>query len=161
MKKGQIILIAAVAQNNVIGKTNALPWYLPEDLKRFKDITSGQTVLMGRKTFESIIERLDHPLPNRTNIIITKDNNYETPDGVELYHSIDEALSKHAHDNIYIIGGASIYAQTIDRADKLYITEIKKEYEGDVFFPPIDLEKWHETEREDHEEYSFVTYEKK
>lgn len=153
-----IILIAAVAQNNVIGKKNGLPWDLPEDLKRFKTITSGKIVLMGQKTYESIMDRLHHPLPNRTNIVISNQSDYVVPDGVELFHSIDEPLSKHAHDDIYIIGGASIYAQTIDRADKLYITEIKKEYDGDVFFPTIDMAKWRETEREDHDEYSFVTY---
>lgn len=161
MNKGQLILIAAVAKNNVIGKSNSLPWYVPEDLKHFKEVTTGHTVLMGRKTFESIIARLHKPLPNRKNVVITKRAEYNVPEGVELYHSIDEALNKHNDEPIYIIGGATLYAQTIEKADVLLITEIHKKYEGDVFFPDIDKTVWQETERKNHGEYSFVTYERK
>lgn len=162
-KIGKIILIAAVSQNNVIGKKNSLPWYLPEDLKHFKEITTGHAVLMGRKTFESIMTRLKHPLPNRKNVVVTKKADYTVPDGVKLYHSIDKAieeLTEYTDENVYVIGGATIYAQTIDHADQLLITEVHKKYDGDVFFPDIDMTKWRETSREDHDEYSFVTYER-
>ncbi len=163
-KVGKIILVAAVSQNNVIGKKNGLPWYLPEDLKHFKEITTGHTVLMGRKTFESILDRIKHPLLNRKNIVVTKRMDYKVPEGVKLYHSIDKALeelTEYTDENTYVIGGATIYAQIIDRAHKLYITEVHKKYAGDVFFPNIDMTKWHESEREDHKNYSFVTYIKK
>jgi len=158
MNNGKIILVAAVAKNNIIGKTNSLPWYLPEDLKHFKEITQGHIVLMGRKTFESILNRLGNPLPNRKNIIVTKRVDYHVRAGVELYHSIDEVFAKYVKEDIYVIGGASIYKQTIDKAHKLYITQVHEEYEGDVYFPEIDMTKWVESVHENHDKFSFVTY---
>ncbi|KKU73050.1 MAG: Dihydrofolate reductase [Parcubacteria group bacterium GW2011_GWA2_47_26] len=160
-------LIAAISKNGVIGKENALPWYLPEDLKRFKQITTGKTVLMGRKTFESILKRLGKPLPNRKNVVVTRDSDYsvakpQTTGGlatsVTMYHSIDDALKAHKGEDIIVIGGGEIYAQTIDRADKLYTTEVRQEIEGDTFFPRIDPAIWKESAREDHEGFSFVEY---
>lgn len=155
-----IALIAAISENNCIGKSDTLPWYIPEDLKRFKKITTGHTVIMGRKTWESIPEKF-RPLPNRTNIVITRNTAYPVPEGVLLYHSVEEAL-KHVEGDSMIIGGGEIYAQSIDLADTLFITHVRGIIEGGTaFFPTIDPAIWKETEREDHEHFSFVTYTKK
>lgn len=158
-----IALIAAISKNGIIGKENALPWYLPEDLKHFKMLTTGKIVLMGRKTFESILKRLGKPLPNRTNVIITRqglalnDPRLSLGD-VKIYSSIDEALTHHAGEEIMVAGGGEIFRQTIARADKLYITEVDQTVKGDVYFPRIDPRIWKETERETHTGFSFVTY---
>ncbi len=154
-----LTLIAAIAQNNCIGKKNALPWYLPEDLKRFKKLTTGHTVLMGRKTWESIPAQ-HRPLPKRINIVITRQADYPLPEGVLRYGSIAEAIAAHPNQTIFVIGGAEIYNQTIAHADTLEITEIHRIVDGDAFFPAIDPAHWKETAREDHPEYSFVTYER-
>ncbi len=130
----KISMIGAVAKNLAIGKNNRLLWHIPEDLKRFKELTNGHAIIMGSKTFES----LGRPLPHRTNIVIAKDANYKA-DGCTVVHSLDEAIieaKKNEPDEIFIIGGGSIYAQFLPRADKLYITLVDKEYEADTFFPP-------------------------
>lgn len=152
-----LAIIAAISENNCIGKDNALLWNIPEDMKNFKDITSGHIVLMGRNTWESIPEKF-RPLPNRKNIVITRDENYLLPEDVEKYFSIGEALKKYKNENVFVIGGASIYKQTIDIADKLYITEVHKTFDGDVFFPEIDKNIWQEVEREDFDGFSFFQY---
>ena len=152
-------LIAAVAKNNCIGQSNRLPWHIPEDLKRFKELTTGKIVLMGRKTWESIPEKF-RPLPNRKNIIITRQKDYSAPAGVEIYQDIDAALTAHPDQEIMVMGGAEIYRQTIDRAIKLYITEVNQTVDGDVFFPEIDPTMWKEVERENHAGFSFVKYNK-
>ncbi len=154
-----ISIIAAIAPHNIIGAKNEMPWYLPEDLKHFKEITTGHTVLMGRKTYDNVMSHLHKPLPNRKNIVISSQQ-LDVPPEVEVYSSIEKALENHKED-VFIMGGASIFKETINMADKLYITEIKKEYQGDVYFPEIDTEIWTEIKREDHEGYSFVEYEKK
>ncbi len=154
-----IALVAAVAKNLVIGVNNKLPWNLPEDLKRFRAITKGKTVLMGRKTFESILDYRGAPLPDRKNVVITRDAAYKVPPGVDVHTSIHEALVHHKDEEIMIIGGGEIFRQTIDQADKLYITHVNTEVEGDVYFPPIDPNIWREVWHEDHEGYSFVNYE--
>jgi dihydrofolate reductase len=155
-----IAIISAVAKNGVIGDKNNLPWYLPEDLKRFKDLTSGKTVLMGRKTFESIVTRLGKPLPNRTNIVITRDSSYIVPEGAVVQTDIRSALREHGQKDIFIIGGGEIYKQTIDLADTLYITHIDKDIEGDTKFPEIDESKWKLQDEEEHAGYSFAVYKK-
>lgn len=149
-----------MAKNNVIGKNNDLPWYIPEDLKRFKEVTDGKTVVMGRKTYESIIGRLKKPLSNRKNVVITSQADYQVPENVYLVASLDEAIDKYGGEELYIIGGASVYKQAIDKADKLYITLIDEEKEGDAFFPEINKSIWHEVWREDHNRFSFVEYKK-
>jgi len=153
-----ISLIAALSKNGVIGKENALPWNVPEDLKRFRAITKGKTVLMGRKTFESILSYRSAPLPDRKNVVITRDANYKVPEGVDVHISVDEAFAHHQDKEVMVIGGGQIFEQTIDRADKLYLTHVDQVVEGDVYFPAIDPKVWREIEREDHEGYSFVTY---
>lgn len=159
-----ITIIAAIAKNNALGKDNQLIWHLPSDLKRFKKVTLGHHIIMGRKTFES----LGKPLPNRTTIIITRNKNY-TQKGCIVVHSLKEALvAAKSDDNPYILGGAQIYKQAIEIADKLDITFVHHEFEADAFFPEIDLDIWKETERENFKadeknkyDYSFVSYHKK
>lgn len=154
-----IALVAAISENNCIGKNGTLPWYIPEDMKHFRTLTDGKTVLMGRKTWESIPEKYQ-PLPNRKNIVITRNKTFSTPNGVVLYHSLEDALEHEAGD-IMIIGGGELYTQSITHADTLYITHVRDFIEdGTAFFPHIDPAIWKETERENHEHFSFVTYKK-
>lgn len=130
-------LIVAMSQNNVIGDKNKLLWNLKEDLRRFKDITTGHPIIMGRKTYESI----GKPLPNRKNIIITRSD--INIDGCIVVHSIEEAINMFPNDEeIFIIGGAEIYKQTIGKVDKMYLTVILEDYEGDAFFPYINFNMW-------------------
>jgi dihydrofolate reductase len=129
-----INIIVAYANNRVIGKDGKIPWRLPDDLQHFKRITSGHIVVMGRKTFESI----GRPLPHRRNIVLTSSITFAAP-GVEVMHSKDDVL---ALDDVFIIGGASIYRQFLDVADRLYITEIALEIDGDTFFPAWDRQSF-------------------
>lgn len=133
-----ISIIVAIAKNRAIGKDNKLLWHLPDDLKRFKKITEGHVVIMGQKTYESLPKR---PLPRRTNIVLTDDEDFN-PEGAIVVNSIQGALLEARRYNdfgeIFIIGGASVYRQFLPLADKLYITQIDKEFEGDVFFPVLD-----------------------
>ena len=152
-----IALIAAVAKNGCIGKNNQLPWHLPEDLKRFKELTTGHTVLMGRKTWESIPDKF-RPLPQRKNIVLTRQEHFQVPVDVEKYAMLDQALAKHQAEDIFVIGGAEIYQQAFAYANQLYITEVAQEVDGDVFFPTIDKTMWKETSRETRDGFSFVTY---
>lgn len=148
----------AVAKNSVIGGDNDLPWYLPEDLRHFKKITMGQTVLMGRKTFESIIKRLNKPLPDRKNAVVTRQKDFTAPKGVLVFHSLEEAFKALSAEDVYIIGGAQIFAQTLPLAEKMYITKVHQDYPGDAFFPKVDFSRWKLLEQEDHEGYSFTVY---
>lgn len=162
----KIILIVAKAKNNVIGKDNQLVWKLPTDLKRFKNLTSGNYILMGRKTYES----LRKPLPNRTHLIITRNPDYQAPEGHYAFISVEEALifcNKIELEKLFIIGGGQIYEETVNLGDVLEITEVDAEPDGDTFFPEIDYQIWKETNREsfpsdDRNEFAFdfVTYEK-
>lgn len=143
-KKSEIILVAAVANNNVLGKDNKLIWHLPADLKMFKNLTSGRTILMGRKTFESI----GKPLPNRENVVVTRDTNFKQ-EGCIVFNSIEQAIENlKSRETIYIVGGAQIYNECISIADKLYITHLDLEIDGDVYFPEIDTNHWRLTKNE-------------
>lgn len=157
-----INVIVAKASNNVIGAKNELIWHLPNDLKHFKNLTSGHPIIMGRKTFES----LGRPLPNRTNIVITRDKNWQA-ENVEKEFYLEKAIesAKKINEDIYIIGGGNIYKQAMEFADVLYITEVHHEFEGDTYFPEIDEEIWEEVDRENFMKdekhtyaYSYVTY---
>lgn len=141
----KITLVAAIASNNVIGKENSLPWNIPEDLKRFKQMTSGHTILMGRKTFDSI----GRPLPNRQNIVMTKDENFEQ-EGIKVINDFDEALEliKESNEDVFVIGGSKIYELFEPVANSLAITRILKDFEGDAFFPDINWDLW-QIEREE------------
>jgi dihydrofolate reductase len=155
-----ISIIVATSKNRVIGNNKSLIWKLPADLKRFKQITTGNTIVMGRKTYESI----GKPLPNRRNIIITRDTNYLV-DNCEIVNSLEEALML-CNNDCFIIGGGEIYKQSIDIADKIYLTLVQEDFEGDTYFPEIGKE-WTKVIREDFEpdeknahKYSFINYEK-
>lgn len=159
----RICLIAALAANRVIGKNNALPWHLPADLKRFKALTMGHPVLMGRKTHDAI----GRPLPGRRNLVISRNRDYSAP-GCEVMHSQDEAIAACAGAwKIFIIGGAELYRESLARAHCLEFTEIRAEFEGDATFPEFSLAQWRETGREIHRDepgipfrYDFVRYER-
>jgi len=143
-----ISLIVAVGDNNVIGKDNALIWHLPADMKFFKEKTTGHCIITGRKNYESIPEKF-RPLPNRTNIVITRQNDYNAP-GAIVVGSVDAALEKARQtgdEEIFIIGGAEIFRQSLPFADRIYLTVIHHSFEGDVFFPEIDPREWRETAR--------------
>jgi len=159
-----ISIIAAVAENNALGKDNQLIWHLPADLKRFKKVTLNHHIIMGRKTFES----LGKPLPNRTSIIITRNKNYQV-EGCIVVNSLEQALEAAKTDeNPYILGGAEIYKQALEIADELDLTFVHHPFEADAFFPKIDISVWKETSREDFKadeknkyDYSFVKFEKR
>lgn len=146
-------LIAAVARNGVIGRDGDLAWRDREDLQRVKRLTMGKTLIMGRRTFESI----GRPLPGRTTIVVTRRYAWSR-DGVTVAGSIDEAITAADDEEIVCFGGGEIYAQLIDEADRLEITEIETGLDGDVYFPPIDPDRWQETERIQRDGYSWVTY---
>ena len=133
-----ITIIAAVAENNALGKNNALLWHLPDDFKRFKQITSGHHIIMGRKTFESFPK----PLPNRTHIIISRQKDY-SPEGCIVLDSLEKAIEKCAkNETVFIIGGGEIYNQSLDIADRLDITKVHTSIDADVYFPEIDTNIW-------------------
>ena len=155
-----LAIIAAVAKNNCIGIKNTLPWDIPEDLKHFQEMTNGKCVLMGQNTFDSILSRLGGPLPGRKNIVVTLDPNYQAPPGVEVFFDLDKALEKYKDQELFIAGGASVYKQTIDRADFLYITHIDKDYEGDAYFPEVDWAKWQKIAEEKRQGFSFAVYQR-
>jgi len=160
-----ISLISAMGKNRVIGINNRLPWKLPADMKWFREQTMGKPIVMGRKTFESFGAK---PLPGRTNIIITHDTNYTANDCV-IVHSIDDAIkAANSADEIMVIGGSSFYEQMLTRTDRMYLTYIHHEFEGDSWFPDYNPEKWQEIKRIDcaadeknRYDYSFVILENK
>ena len=142
----RIALIAAMAENGVIGRENRLPWRLPADLRRFKSVTMGKPVIMGRKTYESI----GKPLPGRSNIVVTRDPDYRAP-GCQVVHSLEQALEAGAgHAEVMVIGGAKLYRQALGRAQRMYLTLVRAEVEGDTLFPDIEPQQWRELERESH-----------
>ncbi|ERH05841.1 MAG: dihydrofolate reductase [Halonotius sp. J07HN4] len=160
-----IALIAAVAANGVIGRDGKMPWHIPEDLKRFKSQTMGNPVIMGRRTYESIAARIDGPLPDRHNIVLSR----QSPDlhaGVVVVDSIDAAVAEaeavceldNNADRIFVIGGATVYEAFLDRADELVLTELDDAYDGDTVFPEYDDSEWVEATRDDRDEFAFVTY---
>jgi dihydrofolate reductase len=156
-----VSIIAAVAKNGVIGNSNGLPWYIPEDLKHYKQITTGHTLIMGRKTFESIMKSLGKPLPNRKNVVVTHNIGYKVPQEVLVYTSLEDALEATKDDGeVFINGGGEIYKQTMKLADRIYLTEIHEDKEGDVFFPEFDREIWNEISREKKDGFDWVVYER-
>jgi dihydrofolate reductase len=165
-----LAVIVAAAENGVIGRNNALPWHLSEDLRHFKRVTMGKPIVMGRKTFESI----GRPLPGRTNIVITRREDYRA-EGVRVVAGLDDAL-RLAEDialidgvqELMVIGGAEIYAAALPRAQRLYLTEVHADVAGDAVLPPVDWSEWREISRERHiavppnpYDYSFVLFERR
>lgn len=154
-----LTLIAAFNENYVIGKDNKLPWHISDDLKRFKKLTTGKTLVMGRKTFES----LPGTLPNRKHIIITGNTNYTYDgDNVEIVHNIKDVLKyKDSEDEVFIIGGGKVYAEFLPYCEKLYLTKVHSNQSGDTYFPKFDISNYEIIANEDHEsdntKYTFLT----
>ena len=153
----EIVIIAAVARNRVIGKDNTLIWNIPADMAHFKALTSGQTVIMGRKTWESLPPRF-RPLPGRRNIVISRQRDYAAP-GAELADSLDSALDLAASaETAFVIGGEQIYRQAMAVADRLEITEVDLQPDGDAWFPEIPAAEWNKAASTAGDGYAFVTY---
>jgi dihydrofolate reductase len=152
-----VTIVAAVARNGCIGKDGGLPWHIPEDLQRYRRVTMGKVVVMGRRTWESIPEKF-RPLAGRTNVVVTRQADYALPPGVERFPSLDAALAAHAGDDVVINGGGAIYAQAMACADVLDLTHVDRAVDGDTFFPAIDPAVWTPVWREDHDGFAFVTY---
>lgn len=159
----RVSLIAAMARNRVIGDRNTLPWRLPEDLRHFKQTTLGHPVAMGRKTWESI----GRPLPGRQNIVVTRDAGFQA-EGAQVVHSVEQALEAAQGEEVFVIGGAQIYEETLGRAHRIYLTEIQQEFEGDAHFPELSAGQWKEVARTSHVaaapntfSFDFVVYERR
>jgi dihydrofolate reductase len=159
----KISLIVAMGENRVIGVDNRMPWHLSADLKRFKQITMGKPLVMGRRTHESI----GRPLPGRKNIVLTSDRDYTAP-GCVVVHNLADALSEADADEVMVIGGSSLYEELLAKADRLYLTLIHREFAGDTFFPEFEWKEWSEIERLDVTDdpdsglsYSFLVLERK
>jgi dihydrofolate reductase len=161
--KPRISIIVALARNFAMGINNTLPWHLPADLKRFKSLTMGHSIIMGRKTFESI----GRPLPGRTMVVVSKNSDLKLKNAI-VAHSYDEALQACGDDSeIFVAGGAEIFRLALPTASRLYVTELHREFDGDVFFPLLDRSGWHETERQRKQDaasglsYDFVIYDRR
>lgn len=165
----EIAMIAAVAENGVIGKDNDLVWSLPDDMKYFMNTTKGHYIILGRKNYESLPPKY-RPLPNRTNVVVTHQNGLQL-DGAHVVHSLEEAIKFCKENNqkkIFVIGGGQIYKQALPFSDTLYITEIHHSFDGDTYFPEIDMNEWAEVSREPHGTderhlypFDFVVYKRK
>ncbi|PID99386.1 dihydrofolate reductase [Candidatus Saccharibacteria bacterium] len=160
-----IAMVVAMAENGVIGSRSDLPWYLPADLRHFKKLTTGKTVVMGRTTFQSIVARLGRPLPQRRNVVLTRDQSFHYR-GVETIHDVSSIAP--LADDVYVIGGAQVYAAALELADVLYVTEVHAVIDGDAHFPAIDAARWREVSRVRHAadaknqyDYDFVVYERR
>ena len=160
-------LIAAVAENDVIGDEGGIPWEYPEDLRRFKRLTTGHPVVLGRRTYEGIEARLGGPLPDRRNVVLSR-SDPEVPAEVLVAESVEEAVEiaeaaaeEMAVSEVYVAGGATIYEAFLPLADRMELTEIHETHEGDTRFPSWDSDDWWEVERDDREDFSFVTYERR
>ncbi len=161
-----ISIISALANNRTIGKKNDLPWHLPADLKHFKETTTGKTIVMGLNTFKSIGSK---PLPNRKNIVLSGDMTVQVPEGVILVNSLERVLEMTKDEKeVMICGGAMVYQQFLPLADRMYLTYIDHDFDGDIFFPEFNMNDWQEVSRENHQPdeknlypYSFVILERK
>ncbi|WP_411966706.1 dihydrofolate reductase [Haloferax sp. YSSS75] len=163
----RFVLVAAVADNRVIGRDGDMPWHLPEDLQHFKQTTMGHPVVMGRKTYESIARQLDGPLPGRHSVVLTS-RDLDLPEGAETAASIAEAVdasvaaaAEMGVETVYVVGGATVYEQFLDRASRMVLTELDDAHEGDTRFPDWDPDEWVETDRDDRDGFSFVVYDRR
>jgi dihydrofolate reductase len=163
LRKGpEIVIVSAVgSKNRLIGNGLHLPWHIPEDLRHFKRLTVGHPMLMGRKTFQSLIEQFGRPLPNRRHLVVTRSDDFAS-DQAEVYRSIDEAVAAAGDVEILIIaGGATLYEQFLGKADRMELTLVDGDYEGDVHFPPFEHllgKRYHLVRNDPHDGYRFVTY---
>lgn len=157
-----LVIIAAVAANGVIGAEGGIPWHHPEDLRHFKETTMGCPVIMGRRTYESIARELGGPLPGRTNVVLSR-SDPDLPDEVVVADSPDEAVAAAeatGAGTAYVAGGGAVYEAFLDRADRLVLTELHDVHEGDTVFPARDSARWREVGREERDEFDFVVYER-
>jgi dihydrofolate reductase len=158
-----ITIIAAASENNALGKDNGLVWHLPDDFKRFKELTSGNYILMGRKTYESFPK----PLPNRKHLIITRQDNYQVPENCFVFDSISSALQSVDNADVWIIGGGEIYKQSMEIADRIELTRVHSEFEADTFFPEIGdewelvKEEYHTADERHKYDFTYLTYDRK
>jgi len=163
----EVALIAAVAANRVIGRDGEMPWRFDEDLAFFKRTTTGHPVILGRRTYETVVEALGEPFPGRTSVVLTSQS-LDLPDGAVVANSIEEAIA-HADadaaergvDTVYVAGGGRVYEQFLPHATRLVLTEIAEAYEGDTRFPAFEDDGWVEVERDEREAFDFVTYERR
>lgn len=158
----EVVIIVAVAANGVIGADGSIPWHYPEDLRRFKRLTTGHPVIMGRRTYESILADLGEPLPDRTNIVLTT-SDIEAPSTVRPVTSVDAALAAardQSAERVFVAGGESVYEAFLPLADRMERTELHEDYTGDTSFPEWDTTQWTVTERETREDLDFVSYER-
>jgi len=161
----ELVIIAAVAEENrVIGRDHDLPWHIPEDLQHFKEMTTGHPLLMGRRTFESIVHQFGGPLPNRRMVVLTSQGPFEDYPDVETHDSVDDALEALADTELVFVGGGeAIYRQFLPRADRLELTLVEGEYEGDTYFPPYEHligDVFEATTVDEHDGFRFATYER-
>jgi dihydrofolate reductase len=162
----ELVLIAAVAEENrVIGNDKDLPWHIPEDLQHFKQLTTGHALVMGRRTFESIVHQFGGPLPDRRMVVLTRQHTFDEYAGVETYPSVDAAMEAVADEEVVFIGGGeSIYRQFLPRADRLELTLVEGAYEGDTYFPPFEHlvgDVFEPTQVDERDGFRFVTYERR
>jgi dihydrofolate reductase len=150
----------AVSDNLVIGSDNDLPWYFPEDLKKFKEITMGKTVVMGRKTYESIVKRIGKPLPGRKNVVISRQTDFKAPEGVLVFDSLEKVIEALKNEDLYIIGGAQIFKLALPYAEKMYMTHVHGSYRGDAYFLKIDWSQWEKMDEDRHTKFTFAVYQK-
>ena len=160
------VLVAAVADNGVIGQDGEMPWHLPADLKHFKRLTTGHPVVMGRRTYDSIVAHLGEPLPERHSVVLSSQA-LTLPDGAEVVASVEAARDAAADaaerlgvETVYVVGGATVYEQCLPFADGLVLTELRDDYEGDTYFPAVDDDAWRVVERDARDGFDFVTYER-
>ncbi|MFB1062888.1 dihydrofolate reductase [Natrinema sp. H-ect4] len=162
----ELVAIVAVADNGVIGKDGDMPWHIPEDLRHFKEATMGHPVIMGRVTYEGILETLGEPLPGRTTVVLTS-RDLETPEGAVVAHGLENALetaeaaARERHggtDRIFVAGGSTVYEQFLPAVDRLIATEVHDEPEGDTEFPDWDRDTWEMVSRDERDEFAFVEY---
>lgn len=156
----ELVLIAAVAANGVIGRDGSLPWHLPEDLAHFKETTMGHPVIMGRVAFADILEHLGRPLPGRTNIVMSR-SSPSLPDEVIVVTSREEAIDAAkdtSADRAYVAGGETVYREFMEQADRMILSELHESYDGDVFFPPWNAETWQEVDRSERAAFDIVEY---
>jgi dihydrofolate reductase len=155
-----ISIIAAVADNNVVWVNNKLPWDLPEDLKHFQVTTKGKPVLMGDRTFESIVSILGKPLPGRKNIVVTLNKDFKVPEGVELSFDLFGVLEKYKNEDLFVIGGPTIWKLSLSKVDRLYITHVHKSPQGDAFFPEVNWSEWKKVSSDPREGIEFAVYDR-
>ena len=162
----ELVGIVAVADNGVIGKDGDMPWHIPADLQHFKETTMDHPVIMGRVTYDGILETLGEPLPGRTTVVLTS-RDLETPENAVVANRLEEALeaaasaARERHDDarrIFVAGGATVYEQFLPALDRLVVTEVHEEPDGDAFFPDWDREEWREVDRDDRDGFSFLEY---